>query len=65
MISLLLVDDEDELLSIARRFTAKSRDIELTTSTLSAGALEMHRNHPFDAIIFDLEMPEMDGIEFI
>ena len=65
MISLLLVDDEDELLSIARRFTARSRDIELTTSTSSAGALEMHRNHPFDAIIFDLKMPEMDGIEFI
>ena len=25
----------------------------------------MHRNHPFDAIVFDLRMPELDGIGFL
>ena len=65
MISLLIVDDEDELLSVARHFIARSEEIELTTSTSSPGALEMHRNRPFDAIIFGLRMPEMDGIEFL
>ncbi|MDD1663685.1 MAG: response regulator, partial [Methanomicrobiales archaeon] len=65
VISLLLVDDEDELLSVARHFIGRAGEIELTTSTSSPGALEMHRNHPFDAIIFDLKMPDMDGIEFL
>ncbi|MGA2933726.1 MAG: PAS domain S-box protein [Methanomicrobiales archaeon] len=65
MISLLIVDDEDELLSIARHFIGRSGEIELTTSTSPPGALEMHRTHPFDAIVYDLKMPEMDGIEFL
>ncbi|MDD1665711.1 MAG: PAS domain S-box protein, partial [Methanomicrobiales archaeon] len=65
MISLLLVDDEDELLSVARHFLGRTGEIELTTSASSPDALERHRNHPFDAILFDLKMPEMDGIEFL
>ncbi len=65
MISLLIVDDEEELLDLARHFIGRPGEIELTTSASSPGALEMHRNHPFDAIIFDLRMPEMDGIEFL
>ena len=65
MISLLIVDDEDELLSVARHFIGRTGEIELTTSASSPGALEMHRNRPFDAIIFDLRMPDMDGIEFL
>jgi PAS domain S-box-containing protein len=65
MISLLLVDDEDELLSVARHFLGRTGGIELTTSASSPDALDLHRNHPFDAILFDLMMPEMDGIEFL
>ena len=65
MISLLLVDDEDELLGVARHFLGKAGEIGLTTSASSPDALELHRNHPFDAIVFDLKMPEMDGIEFL
>ena len=65
MISLLIVDDEDELLSVARHFIGRSGDIELSTSASPRAAREMHGNHPFDAIIYDLTMPEMDGIEFL
>jgi PAS domain S-box-containing protein len=65
MISLLLVDDEEELLDLAGHFIGRSGEVGLTTSTSVAGALELHRSHPFDAIVFDLKMPEMDGIELL
>ena len=65
MISLLMIDDEEELLDLARHFIGRSEGIELTTSTSATGALERHRSNPFDAIIFDLKMPEVDGIEFL
>jgi PAS domain S-box-containing protein len=65
MISVLLVDDEEELLDLARYFFGRSADIDLTTSASATDALEMHRTHPYDAIIFDLKMPEMDGILFL
>ncbi len=65
MISLLIVDDEEEMLDLARHFLGRSGEIELATSSSSPAALEMHRSHPFDAIVFDLRMPEMDGIEFL
>lgn len=65
MISLLVVDDEEELLDLARHFIGRTGEIGLTTSSSSPVALEMHRNQPFDAIVYDLKMPEMDGIDFL
>ncbi|HTY51806.1 MAG TPA: PAS domain S-box protein [Methanomicrobiales archaeon] len=65
MISLLVIDDEEEFLGIARHFLGKSGGIGLTTSTSSAEALELHRKQHFDAIIFDLTMPVLDGISFL
>ncbi|HMA05861.1 MAG TPA: PAS domain S-box protein [Methanomicrobiales archaeon] len=64
MISLLMVDDEEELLDLARHFL-KGGGIELFTSVTASGALERHRARPCDAIVCDLEMPEMDGIELL
>jgi PAS domain S-box-containing protein len=65
MISLLVVDDEEDLLDLARHFIGRSGDIGLTTSSSSHAAQEMHRNQPFDAIVYDLKMPGMDGIDFL
>ncbi len=65
MISLLMVDDEEELLDLARHFLGGSGDIELATAVSAREALEMHRSHPHDAIVFDLKMPDMDGLEFL
>ena len=65
LISLLLVDDEDELIEVARHFLGKAGDISLTSSKSAPEALELHRDHPFDAIVFDLRMPGLDGIGFL
>ncbi|MDD1670725.1 MAG: PAS domain S-box protein [Methanomicrobiales archaeon] len=65
MISLLMVDDEEEFLGLARHFLGGSAEMELATSLSATDALGMHRAHPSDAIVFDLKMPDMDGIEFL
>ena len=58
----LLVDDEKEFLEVlAERMAA--RGIEVSTASSAAEALQLVEEESFDAIIVDLMMPEMDGIE--
>jgi PAS domain S-box-containing protein len=65
MISLLMVDDEEEILDLATHFLGGADGIELSTSLTGSGALRMHEAHPYDAIVFDLNMPDISGIEFL
>jgi len=58
----LLVDDEQDFLDImSERMT--SWGIDVTTSNSTAEALEKVGSQTYDAVILDLQMPEMDGIE--
>lgn len=58
----LLVDDEEDFLEVlAERM--ESRGIEVSTATSAAEAIRMAEKESFDAIIVDLMMPEMDGLE--
>ncbi len=58
----LLVDDEEDFLEVlAERMT--SRGIEVSTATSATEAIRIAENESFDAIIVDLMMPEMDGLE--
>ncbi len=58
----LLVDDEEDFLEVlAERMT--SRGIEVTTATSATEAIRIAENESFDAIIVDLMMPEIDGLE--
>jgi DNA-binding NtrC family response regulator len=58
----LLVDDEQEFLdALAERMRA--RDMEVTTSTSATDALKKAEKESYDAIVLDLMMPEMDGLE--
>jgi PAS domain S-box-containing protein len=65
MISLLMVDDEEELLDLARHFLEGSDGIELSTSLSASDALGMHRARPYDAIVCDLNMPDINGIDLL
>jgi CheY-like chemotaxis protein len=59
----LLVDDEPVLLSTLRSFLEGAGHRVLTA--MDAGtALELVQAHGFDAIVCDLRMPGMDGLEF-
>lgn len=61
---LLLVDDDKAYLNSLKELVEAEG---YTTQICSNGkdALEMQANEPFDIIITDIIMPEIDGLEFI
>jgi len=62
MEKVLLVDDEKDFLeTMAERM--RVRDMDVTTTTSPTEALKKAEEETFDAIILDLMMPEMDGLE--
>jgi len=59
---ILLVDDETDFLEVmAERMAA--RGIEVTTAASAHEALQKVEEGTFDAVILDLRMPEIDGLE--
>jgi DNA-binding NtrC family response regulator len=60
----LLVDDEKEFLDLlGERMSARGMKVNTTTS--AADAIKITEDQTFDAIVLDLMMPEMDGIEVL
>jgi len=58
----LLVDDEKDFTeTLSERL--KLRDLEVYTASSGTEALDLAKQHRFDAVILDLQMPGMDGIE--
>ncbi|HEX3002276.1 MAG TPA: PAS domain S-box protein [Methanoregula sp.] len=65
MISVLYVDDEENLLDIAKIYLERTGDFSVETTTSVPGALAFLEERSFDAIVSDYQMPEMDGIAFL
>jgi DNA-binding NtrC family response regulator len=59
---ILLIDDEVDFLS-AMSERMQARDMQVTTASSAKEGLEKVAAGSFDAVILDLAMPEMDGIE--
>jgi DNA-binding NtrC family response regulator len=58
----LIVDDDKAFLAIlAERM--QNRGMEVSTAESAAAALQLLENESFDAVLLDLMMPEMGGIE--
>ena len=58
----LLVDDEEEFIkTLSERMQA--RGFQATTATSGVDAMKQVDAHNYDAIILDMQMPGMDGIE--
>jgi PAS domain S-box-containing protein len=65
MYRVLYVDDDPNLLEVAKFFLGDSGGFTIATSTLATEALKLPDFDHFDAIISDYEMPRMDGITFL
>lgn len=65
--TILLVDDEEMVLSSIKSFFAIETDYQLLTYTSPVKALEdLEQNHRcIDLVVSDYLMPEMDGITFL
>jgi len=58
----LLVDDEQDFLdALSERM--KNRDMEVSTAASAKDAIALVEEGAFDAIVLDLMMPEMDGLQ--
>lgn len=59
---ILIVDDNPQNLQVLGRLLQEENyDIEFATN--GAAALEWINDHPFDLVLLDINMPEMDGFE--
>lgn len=65
MHSVLYVDDEPDLLELGKLFLEQGGQFTVTTAESGAIALELMKNHSFDAIVSDYQMPECNGIRFL
>jgi len=65
MISVLYVDDEPDLLDIARIFLEQTGEFTVETSISATAILDNAAIPTYDAIVSDYQMPGMDGIAFL
>ena len=61
---ILAVDDEEDSLALLR-LILESTGAEVTTTDSAVGALDLLRERTFDALIADIGMPGMDGLEMM
>jgi signal transduction histidine kinase/CheY-like chemotaxis protein len=59
---ILLAEDNPVNQTLARRLLEK-RGHAVTTASTGREAVEQYRQWPFDVVIMDVQMPEMDGLE--
>lgn len=58
----LLVDDEKDFIEMLSE-RMKNRDLDVNTATSASEAITMAKDGNYDAIVLDLKMPGMDGVE--
>ncbi|MBF0515757.1 MAG: response regulator [Nitrospirae bacterium] len=62
--SILIVDDEEQFLEMLSK-RLQARGLRIDSSTHGADALRKINEKDFDAIVLDLSMPGMDGMEVL
>ncbi|MCB2218162.1 response regulator [Desulfofustis glycolicus] len=60
--NVLLVDDEEDFIAVLSR-RLEARHLKVTAASSGQDALALTDRQDFDAIILDLAMPGMDGLE--
>jgi two-component system response regulator HydG len=63
--TLLIVDDERDIVEALARVLGSMEDVKVLTAHSGEEALEVCRNHHPAAVLSDLRMPGMDGLELL
>ena len=61
--SILVVDDQQANILLLEQLLAETGYIEVSTTTNPAQVCALHRQHQYDLILLDLQMPGMDGFQ--
>ena len=63
---ILLVDDDETLLqALPHMMALRIHGVQVDTSDTALGAIERIQEHDYDAIVSDIKMPGMDGLELL
>ncbi len=65
MIAVLFVDDNSELMALARSVLEKSGEVRLESVRSTKQALEKLKNRVYDVIVCYEQVPDVNGIEFV
>jgi len=65
MHSVLIIDDQQDLLDITRQFLERFGDMSVETARSAKEALARLKDRNFDALVVDLDLPDISGIEFL
>ncbi len=65
VLSILYVDDEEDLLHLCKTYLEDYGDFNVTISISPLEAIHLLSDQVFDAIISDYQMADMNGIEFL
>ena len=60
---ILLVDDQPANLQLLEQMLAGAGYLHVSATSQPRRVLDMHREHDYDLIVLDLQMPDMDGFE--
>jgi two-component system, NarL family, competent response regulator ComA len=63
MLHILLVDDHPSVMEGTKIMLQKESDLQVAMARNEAEALELVRGQRFDAMLFDMNMPDISGVE--
>ena len=65
MHTVLIIDDQQDLLDITRLFLERFGEMNVDTAKSAKEALAKMKDKNFDALVVDFDLPDISGIEFL
>ena len=65
MHTVLIIDDQQDLLDITRLFLERYGEMNVDTAMTAKEALAKMKDRKFDALVVDFDLPDISGIEFL